>query len=177
MNVLAISASPRKNGNSDVLCDQFLKGAGENGANVSKIRLAEKNISPCVACDACAKTGACVKKDDMAEIQQAIIDADVLVLASPVYFYCMDAQMKMMIDRCLPRHREMTKKKVYFIATAADPKQSATDETLAGFRGFLRCLPESQECGVIYGTGAWEKGEIHQLPAFEQAYQMGREVQ
>lgn len=177
MNVLAISGSPRKNGNSDVLCNRFLKGATEAGATVKKIRLAEKKITPCAACYACMDTRVCAKKDDMVEIQQAMVEADVIVLATPVYFYCMDAQMKMMIDRCLARYREMVGKKIYFIATAADPQHSATDETLAGLRGFLRCLPEAQECGVIYGTGAWDKGDIYKHPALEQAYQMGKEVQ
>lgn len=176
MNVVAISASPRRGGNSDVLCDQFLKGAKERGANITKISLAEKKISPCVACYACMDSGVCAKKDDMAEIQQSLIDADVIVLATPVYFYCMDAQMKIMIDRCLARYREMVGKKIYFIATAADPQHSALDETLAGLRGFLRCLPKAQECGVIYGTGTWDKGDVYKHPALEQAYQMGKEM-
>ena len=176
MNVLAISASPRKGGNSDVLCDQFLKGAKEGGHDVSKIRLAEKNISPCIACYGCMDTGVCVKKDDMAEIQQAMVNADVIVLATPVYFYCMNAQMKIMIDRCLARYRAMVGKKIYFIATAADPQHSALDETLAGLRGFLRCLPDAQECGIIYGTGTWDKGDVYKHPALKQAYQMGKEV-
>ncbi|HIV02491.1 MAG TPA: flavodoxin family protein [Candidatus Aphodoplasma excrementigallinarum] len=107
MKVLAISASPRTGGNSDVLCDQFLKGAEEAGHESAKIRLGEKHISPCTACYGCIKSHTCVKKDDMASIQQRMIDADVIVLATPVYFYSMAAQMKMMIDRCLARYRQM----------------------------------------------------------------------
>lgn len=176
MKILAVSASPRKDGNSDVLCERFLTGASEAGHETAKIRLAEKNISPCSACYGCREKHLCVKKDDMAEIQQLLIDADVIMLATPVYFYCMDAQMKIMIDRCLPRYREMTNKKLYFIVTAADPQHSAADETLSGLRGFLRCLPGAQECGVIYGTGAWDKGDIYRHPALEQAYQAGKNV-
>lgn len=174
MKVLAVSASPRKDGNSDVLCDQFLKGAAESGYETCKIRLAEKNISPCDACYGCREDHLCIKNDDMAEIMRQLVDADVIALATPVYFYCMDAQMKMMIDRCLPRYREITHKKLYFIITAADPQHSAADETLAGLRGFLRCLPDAQECGVIYGTGAWDKGDVYKHPALEQAYQAGK---
>lgn len=102
MKVLAISASPRKGGNSDVLCDQFLKGAAEAGNEIKKIALGQVNISPCAACYGCSKSHRCVKKDDMSQILQELIDADVIVLATPVYFYSMDAQMKIMIDRCLP---------------------------------------------------------------------------
>ena len=176
MNVLAISASPRIGGNSDVLCDRFLEGAKETGHEIEKIRLSEKNISPCVACYGCMKTHTCVKQDDMAEIQQKMVDADVIVLATPVYFYCMDAQMKMMIDRCVPRYREMIGKKMYFIVTAADPQHEAADETLAGLRGFLRCLPDCEECGVVYGTGTWDKGDVYKHPSLDAAYKMGKEV-
>ena len=99
-NVLILSGSPRKNGNSDILCDEFAKGATEAGHNVEKIHVSEKNIHPCIACYHCSKnSGACVFKDDMAEILQKMIYADVLVLASPVYFYSIDAQLKAVIDR------------------------------------------------------------------------------
>lgn len=176
MKVLAISASPRSGGNSDVLCDQFLKGASEAGHETAKIRLAEKNIAPCSACYGCRENHLCVNEDDMAEVLRQLIAADVIVLATPVYFYCMDAQMKIMIDRCLPRYREMVHKKLYFIVTAADPQHSAADETLAGLRGFLRCLPGASECGVIYGTGTWDKGDVYRHPSLELAYQTGKNV-
>ena len=176
MKILAVSASPRKEGNSDVLCDWFLKGASESGHETEKIRLAEKNISPCSACYGCRENHLCVKKDDMEEIQQQLITADVIVLATPVYFYCMDARMKTMIDRCYARYREMTGKKLYFIVTAADPQHEAAQEALAGLRGFLRCLPDAEECGVIYGTGAWDIGDIYRHPALEEAYRMGKEA-
>jgi multimeric flavodoxin WrbA len=176
MKVLAVSASPRKGGNSDVLCDRFLQGAAEAGHEVEKIRLAEKSIRPCVACYACRKASVCVQKDDMAEIQQKLIDADVIVLATPVYFYSMDAQMKIMIDRCLARYREITNKEFYFIVTAAAPEHEAADATLAGLRGYLRCLPGAQEKGVIYGMGAWDKGDIYRHPALDNAYEAGKNV-
>ena len=103
--VLILSGSPRKGGNSDLLCDEFAKGATEAGHNVEKIHVSEKNIHPCIACYHCSKnSGACVFKDDMAEILQKMIDADVLVLASPVYFYSIDAQLKAVIDRLAQYH-------------------------------------------------------------------------
>ena len=72
MKVLAISASPRKCGNAEVLCDEFLKGAAESGHDVQKIRLAEKKIAPCLACYACAGSHVCVRRDDMAEVLEAL---------------------------------------------------------------------------------------------------------
>jgi len=92
--ILILSGSPRKNGNSDILCNEFAKGAMEAGHEVEKIRVAEKNIGYCRACYACRETGICAIKDDMAELMQKMIDCDVMVLASPVYFYSIDAQLK-----------------------------------------------------------------------------------
>ena len=106
-NVLILSGSPRKGGNSDLLCDEFMRGAKESGNNVTKINVASKKIAPCHACYFCGEHGGeCVYKDDMAEILQAMIDADVLVLASPVYFYSIDAQLKAVIDRTVARWLE-----------------------------------------------------------------------
>ena len=101
MRVLAISSSPRKGGNSDVLCDQFLKGAGEAGHETEKVRLAEMNLAPCIGCYQCGKAQKCIHEDGMEELLQNLIGADVIVLATPVYFYSMSAQMKIFIDRCL----------------------------------------------------------------------------
>lgn len=176
MNVLAISSTPRLHGNSDLLCDQFLKGAAEAGHMVEKIRLEEKNISPCAACNGCRSNGFCVKEDDMVDILEKVIAADVIALATPVYFYSMSAQMKIFIDRCLPRHREIKGKAFYFLITAAAPQHEAADETLAGLRGFLRCLPEASEKEIIYGTGAWDKGDILHHPAYEKAYETGKNI-
>ena len=176
MEVLAISSSPRKGGNSDVLCDEFLKGAAESGHEVSKIRLGEKKIAPCLACYACAETHTCVRKDDMAEVLAALKEADVIVLSSPVYFYSICAQMKTMIDRCLADYQAIADKHFYLIVTAADPQHSAADETLADFRGFLRCLPGAKEDGVVFGTGTWDKGDVYQHPSMQQAYEMGKSV-
>lgn len=174
MKVLAISASPRKGGNSDVLCDQFLKGASDAGHTVQKINLAKVDISPCTACYGCRNTHHCVKRDDMELILQELINADVIVLATPVYFYSMDAQMKIMIDRCLPRYLEIKNKDFYYIITAADPEHSAADETIAGLRGYLRCLPGATEKSIIFGTGTWDKGDAYQHPSFQKAYEIGK---
>jgi hypothetical protein len=88
----------------------------------------------------------------------------------------MDAQMKIMIDRCYARFQEIKDKDFYFIVTSADPQHSASDETIAGLRGYLRCLPNSKEKGIIYGTGTWDKGDVFRHPSFEQSYEMGKNI-
>ena len=175
--VLILSGSPRKNGNSDILCDEFARGAKESGHEVEKIRVAEKNIHPCIACYHCRDNGGeCVFKDDMADILQKMIDADVLVLASPVYFYSIDAQLKAVIDRTVARWLEVKNKEFYYIVTMADEEATSADTTLACFRGYADCVEGAVEKGVIIGGGAYEKGEIKGHPAMAQAYQMGKSV-
>ena len=101
--ILVISASPRKGGNSDLLCDQFAKGAREAGHEVEKIRLAEKKVGYCTGCYACQKLHKCVQQDDANELVEKMLSADSIVLATPVYFYSMDAQLKALIDRTVSR--------------------------------------------------------------------------
>ena len=102
-NILVISSSPRRNGNSDLLCDEFIKGALEAGNKVEKVFLADKKINVCLGCGACYNTSKCIQKDDMVELNDKMVEADVIVLATPVYFYSMAGQLKVLIDRCEPR--------------------------------------------------------------------------
>ena len=139
--VLILSGSPRKSGNSDLLCDEFMRGALESGNEAEKIRVAGKHIAPCSGCYYCsAHNGECVHKDDMAEILQKIIDADVIVLSSPVYFYSISAQLKALIDRTVARWLEVKNKDFYYIITMADDAPSSADTTLACFRGYADCV-------------------------------------
>jgi multimeric flavodoxin WrbA len=98
--ILILTGSPRKNGNSDMLADAFMKGAQEMGHTVNKIEVAKLNISGCMACEMCwTKDGACVQCDDMTEIEPLLEIADVLVLVSPLYFFGISAQLKAAVDR------------------------------------------------------------------------------
>ena len=172
--ILVISASPRKGGNSDTLCDEFIKGAQDAGNQAEKIFLRDKKIGYCMACDGCKRNpGVCVQKDDMADILNKMIAADAIVLATPVYFYTMDAQLKTLIDRCVARYKEMENKDIYFIATAAAGKE-AMERTMESLRGFTACLKGAVEKGAIYGAEVWEKGAVLSSPAMQQAYDMGR---
>ena len=176
-NVLIISASPRKNGNSDILCDRFAEGAKLSGHKVEKVFLASQNIGYCRGCGVCNTTHKCVQKDDMAEILDKMVEADVVVLATPVYFYTMDGQMKTFIDRTVPRYTEITDKDFYFIMTAANTEKSSLERTMEAFRGFTEdCLNGAKEAGIIYGVGAWNVGEIKTTPAYNEAYELGKSL-
>lgn len=174
--ILILSGSPRKGGNSDLLCDEFIKGALEAGHKAEKIRVQEKTVACCTACYACRDTGICAIKDDMAEIMQKIIDCDVLVLASPVYFYSVAAQLKVVIDRSVCRWTEVKNKEMYYIMTAADTEKSSMDTTLSCFRGYADCVDGAAEKGVIYATGVYHSGEIKGTKYMQEAYEMGKNV-
>ncbi len=175
--VLILSASPRKGGNSDLLCDQFVLGAKEAGHDAEKISLREKRINHCVACGACQNNGGtCVQKDDMAEVLDKMLSADVIVMATPVYFYSMNGQLKTLIDRTYARYTKISGKEMYFIMAAATSSKQALERTVEGFRGFTSCLNGAKEKGVIYGTSAWSKGDIKGSKTMNQAYEMGKNV-
>lgn len=175
--VLVLSGSPRKKGNSEILCEQFINGASEVGHSIEKIFLCDQKINYCIACDGCKKNnGVCIHNDDMAEILEKMIKADVIVMATPVYFYTMNAQMKTLIDRTVARYTEIKNKDFYLIATAAVGSESLLERTIDGFRGFMDCLIGVKEKGVIYGTGAWAKGEIQGSKFMKEAYIMGKSI-
>lgn len=174
--ILILSGSPRKGGNSDLLCDEFMRGAVEAGHKAEKIRVQERKVAGCIACYACRNTGVCAIKDDMAEIIQKMIDCDVLVLASPVYFYSIDAQLKAVIDRSVCRWTEVKNKEMYYIMTAADEEKASMDTTLACFRGYADCVEGAVEKGVIYGTGVYHAGEVKGKAVMQEAYEMGKHV-
>lgn len=175
--VLVLSASPRKGGNSDLLCDQFILGAKEAGNPSEKIFLRDKEINYCLACDTCQENGGdCERKDDMAEILDKMIEADVIVMATPVYFYTMNGQMKTLIDRTYARYTEIKDKEIYFIMTAAVQRKEALERTIEGFRGFTSVLSGAKEMGIIYGTGAWNIGDIKGTKAMAEAYEMGKTI-
>ena len=175
--LLVLSWSPRKGGNSDILCDEFIRGAQESGNIAEKIFVCDKKINYCVGCGACSDRGEdCPQKDDMVEIIEKMIDADVIVMATPVYFYSICAQMKTLIDRTCSAYTKIKNKEFYFIATAADGEIESLERTIECFRGFTDCLPGAKEKDVIYGSGAWHKGEIKGSKSMKDAFEMGKNL-
>jgi multimeric flavodoxin WrbA len=112
--VLILSSTPRRGGNSDLLCDMFLKGALEAGHESEKIFLGDKALNYCRGCRVCyIRKRACPQKDDAAEIIDKMVNADVIVLASPVYIYSICAQLKTLLDRVVSRYNEIKNKELY----------------------------------------------------------------
>ena len=172
--VLILEGSPRRNGNSAILSDEFARGAEEAGCSVEKVRIAGKKIAGCLGCNACYRNGGiCVQKDDMAEIREKMLTADIIVLASPIYFYSMTAQLKAVIDRSYAFYQQLEGKTFYFLITCGAPDAAFTETMLASLRGFTCCIPNTKEGGVVLGIGAMEAGEIRSSAAMANAYQLG----
>ncbi len=174
--VLIISGSPRKKGNSQRLCEAFKKGAEEQGNSVELVRLAEKKIGYCKACDYCMKNnGTCVQKDDMSDLLEAYKKADVLVLATPVYFYGICAQMKTFIDRMYPIWQHLGEKEVYYIVSAG-LGEDIVKRSIGDLDGFVEHIEKYEIKGRIYATNIMEAGKVCETSFLDDAYQMGRNI-
>ncbi len=175
--ILILSSSPRTVSNSQTLSEEFARGAQDAGHEVELIRLRDMDIHYCTGCFSCHKTGHCAQKDDAASILGKMLSADVIVLATPVYFYSMSAQLKTMIDRTVPVYTKITGKDFYFIITSADDDMKELERVAVALRGFTDgCLTGARERGILYGTGLNETGDAKGSAAAEKAYAMGREV-
>lgn len=180
-NVVVISSSPRRHGNSEVLADQFMKGAIEAGHRVEKIVLSQYSMKPCLACEYCRHHDhQCIQKDDAEQVIDKIIQADVFVFATPIYFYSLSAQLKILIDRIFAREYEIResqkRKKAYLILTSGTKDKAQTVGTVESFRGFIKVLRTVDEGGIIYGLGAFLKGDAQDHPAYLEAYEIGKNI-
>ena len=172
--VLTVSSSPRKNGNSETLADAFASGARETGHSVETVRLREKQIGFCRGCLACLKLGHCVIQDDAVEIVAKMHDADVLVFATPVYYYSVCGQLKTMLDRANPLFgSNYAFTEAYLLATAAEDGRSAFEGTEKAVQGWIDCFHRCALTGTIFAGGVTDVGEIAEHPALEQARRMG----
>lgn len=176
-SVLIISTSPRKGGNSDTLAEEFAKGAREAGNQLEKIELYNKTIGFCKGCLACQKSLRCVIHDDADTIAQKMLTADVIVFATPIYYYEMSGQMKTMLDRANPLYpANYAFRDIYLLATAADTEKSAMDGAIKGLEGWIACFEKARLAGTVFGGGADAMGTIQGNPALAKAYEMGRNV-
>lgn len=176
-DVLIITTSPRKNSNSDRLAAAFEKGVVEACNPVETVSLTGKTIGFCHGCLACQKTGRCVIDDDAWDIAQKMGKADVIVFATPIYYYEMSGQMKTMLDRANPLYdRDYAFRDVYFLSTAADDEEGTEARAISGLEGWIECFPKARLAGSVFTGGVTEKGEIEGHPALETARQMGRQI-
>jgi multimeric flavodoxin WrbA len=179
--ILILSTSPRKGSNSDALAEEFAKGAREAGHAVEKISLIGKDIQFCRGCLACQKTQRCVIRDDAdAIVQEKMLHADVLVFATPIYYYEMSGQMKTLLDRANPLYpADYAFRDVYLIATAAEDGDEVWSRAASGLEGWVECFPKAHFSGVVFGGNATDAGEFFACPsspAMQKAYEAGKAI-
>ena len=177
-NVLIISSSLRGGSNSEILAHEAERGAIEAGNNVEFLSLKGKDIKFCIGCLACQKTLKCVQKDDMADIIGKVQNADVLIFATPIYYYEMSGQLKTFLDRCNPLYPQENKfKDVYLITSAYDSSEKAADRAINGLKGWIECFEQSRLAGALVGGGVdAPKSAVSREDLLKKAYELGKNI-
>lgn len=175
--ILVISTSPRKGGNSDMLAEELIRGAREAGNDVEKVTLYDKTIGFCKGCLTCQNTQRCVIHDDADTIAQKMLNADVLVFATPIYYYGMSSQMKTMLDRANPLYSaDYRFRDIYLLTAAAEEDEHTPDGAVTGLQGWIDCFEKALLAGTVFAGGVTSVGEIQGHPALKQAYDMGKQI-
>lgn len=176
-NVLIISTSFRKGGNSESLAEEFARGAQESGNKVEKVYLRDKNIGFCKGCLACVNTNRCVIKDDAAEIVEKMLAADVIVFATPIYYYEMSGQMKTLLDRGNPMYSaDYAFRDIYLLTSAAEDEENVPKRAVSGLEGWIECFPKARLAGTVFEGGVNAMGDIQGHSSLKLAYDMGKTV-
>ena len=179
--VLVLKSSPRENGNSNTLAEQVVAGAKEAGAAVESLMLHQMDIRPCDACDVCQETGVCIVKDDMQQVYPLLEKADAIVVAGPVYWFTINAQAKLCIDRWYALESSqgsaLRDKRIGIVLTYGDTDlyTSGGINAIHTFESMFRYIG-AEITGMVYGS-AHEIGDAAKQPELmSSAYQMGQKL-
>lgn len=177
-NVLVISSSLRTKSNSETLAQEFAKGATEAGNKVEVVSLRGKKIAFCTGCLACQKKGKCVINDDANAIATKMKKAEVIVFATPIYYYEMSGQLKTMLDRANSLYSSDYKfREIYLLTSAADTDAKAMNIAKRGIGGWIACFDGVKLKGALCATGAESAGDVKKNSALlKKAFAMGKKV-
>lgn len=175
MKILVLQGSPNKNGSTSLICDEFTHGAQEAGHETLRIDVALEEIHPCKGCIACGYgTRPCVQKDSMEEIYSALLDADMVVFATPLYYFGMTAQLKSVIDRFCARNTAINGRSLKCaLLTVAWDSDSETFKALESHYNTLCHYLNMQDCGRVLGYGCGTPNMTRSSRAMVQAYELG----
>ena len=175
--VIVVTSSPRKGGNSETLAQKFAEGAKAAGNEVQFIAVRDVDLKFCTGCMYCNSHDKCVLNDGMNALYKSFENADVLVFATPVYYYAVSGQLKTFLDRLNPLYIRKNKfKEVYLLATSAEDEESAMDGCVKDIQGWIDCFEGVELKGVIRGTGVTEAGEINGTDFPAKAFEAGKSV-
>lgn len=174
--VLVISTSLRGVSNSHALAEEFARGAKESGNEVELITLHHKEIKFCIGCLTCVNTGKCVIADDAPAITAKMHDADVIVFATPIYYYEMSGQMKTLLDRLNPLYPSDYKfRNVYMLSVAAEDEEFVPQKAESGLQGWVDCFEKAEFSGSLFCGGIGDMGEASsKSEELSEAYEFGK---
>lgn len=175
MNILVLQGSPNPRGSTAILVEEFTRGAREAGHTVTRVDVDRLDIAPCTGCVACGYEGPCVQHDDMDALRRQILSSDMLVLATPLYYYGMTAQLKAVIDRFCSANSSITGKRLRSaLLTVAWNADSWTFDALEAHYNTLVRYLSWQDCGRVLGYGCGSTGMTKRTRYPQEAYELGR---
>ncbi len=176
MKILVLTGSPRRNGNSNTLADNFIKGAREAGHETVRFDAAFKEVHPCIACNRCGMNGPCIFKDDFDFVREHIIEADMVVFATPMYYFGISSQLKAVIDRFYALNGQIHRpKKATLLMTYADTSAAEAEPIKNHYHVLLNYLGW-QDAGQIIASGVWTEGAVERTDFPKQAYELGKSL-
>lgn len=177
MNILVIETSPHKKGSSNMLADAFMKGAREAGHKVTVFDSGHAKIEGCLGCGACGMSGPCVQKDDMKELREKILNADMTVFVTPLYYFGFSAQLKKVIDRFYAFNTQLSSKhmKTALIVAAWDSNDWTMKDIQSHYETLCRYL-HFENVGEVLGTGCGSPSMTERSPFMNTAYTLGKSI-
>lgn len=177
MKIVILQGSPNKKGSTNILVDEFTRGAESSGNSVIRFDIAAMNIKPCIGCVTCGYEGPCVQKDDNSKVREAILAADMLVFATPLYYYGMSAQLKIVIDRFCAINSSINRKhmKSALLTVAWNSDDWTFDALESHYQTLVRYL-NLEDCGMVLGRGCGSPSMTRRSVYPENAYALGRKL-
>lgn len=177
MKIVVLQGSPHKKGSSNMLAKQFIKGATESGHTVCVLDVAHMDIHPCMGCEHCGIDGSCVWKDDISKVREALLIADMAVFVTPIYYFGMSAQLKMVIDRFYSYTMKLSAKgmKTVLITAAWDNDDDVMPYLEAHYQKLCRYM-NFKDCGMVLGTGCGSPAMTKKSRHMETAYMLGKSL-
>ena len=177
MKIVILMASPNLKGSTSILADNFKRGAEESGHTVEMINVCKLKVNPCTGCVACGYEGDCVQRDDNEKIRKALLSCDMLVFATPLYYYGMSAQLKAVVDRFCAYNSSLNRRHLKSaLLTVAWNSDDWTFESLAAHYKTLVRYINFEDKGMVLGYGCGSPSVTKASRYAEQAYNLGKSV-
>ncbi len=176
MKILLLTGSPRQDGNSNTLAEHFSRGAREAGHQVFRFDAAKSEVHPCIACNSCGMNGPCVFKDDFETVRAHIVDADMVVFATPMYYFGISAQLKAVIDRFYAVNGQIHIPKKAALLMAYANNSARNESPIVTYYEVLLEYLGWEDAGRVIAPGVWPVGAIAQTPYPAQAFALGKSL-